>query len=301
MIRIVFRGKYLLLFIAMVLLLQACIERSEENSFSFVFMTDMHIQPERDGLEGFTEAIRAVNDLNPDFVITGGDLVMDAMGVKYSRADSLFNLYAELVKDLNMPVYNTMGNHDIYGIYSASGADPLHNEYGEKMFENRLGETYYSFSYQGWKFFILNSVEDTHRDRYIGYIDSTQMDWIKDELEKTDTITPVVISTHIPFITVNAQKYIRPTAANDSSSVIVNGREVLDLFSNHNLKLVLQGHMHFVEDIFIDGINFITGGAVSASWWQGPYRDDEEGFMLFSVREEEFEWRYVDYGWEVEQ
>jgi hypothetical protein len=197
-----------------------------------------------------------------------------------------------------MPVYNTMGNHEIYGIYKKSGADPKHPEYGEKMYEKRLGKSYYTFNYKGWKFMILNSVEDSRRGGYIGMIDPGQVEWIKDELSKTDTNTPIVISTHIPFLTVYNQKYYGSTTPNDSASVVVNLKEVIGFFKKHNLKLVLQGHMHTVEDIYIDGIHFITGGAVSAGWWKGPYFGHQEGFIFLHVDGEQFTWRYVDYGWE---
>ena len=95
------------------------------------------------------------------------------------------------------------------------------------------------------------------------------------------------------------QKYSGSTAANDSGLVVVNSKEVLDLFKGYNLKLVLQGHLHTVEDIYIDGIHFITAGAVSARWWTGPNMGFEEGFMLINVKGEDFDWKYVDYGWEV--
>lgn len=267
--------------------------------FSFVFLTDIHLTPARNAVPGFRQAIESINALHPDFAITGGDLIMDALAQKYSRADSLYDLYQALVRDFNMPVYNTMGNHDIYGIYKKSGADPQHSEYGEKMFEKRLGKSYYAFDHKGWKFMVLNSVEDTKKGTYIGMIDQSQMDWIKEELSKTDTATPIIISTHIPFISAYAQKYSGSTKPNDSSLVVVNSKEVIDLFSRHNLKLVLQGHLHMVEDIYIDGIHFITGGAVSAGWWKGPNLGCEEGYMLFNVKVDEFSWKYVDYNWVV--
>jgi Icc protein len=271
------------------------------EAFSFVFMTDIHLTPERNAVEGFTQAIRSVNNLKPDFVITGGDLIMDALGQRYSRADSLYDLYLNTVKEFKMVVHNTMGNHEIYGIYSKSGADHSNPEFGEKMFEKRIGESYYSFEHKGWKFMILNSIEDTGNDSYVGKIDNSQIEWIKTELSKTDKLTPIVISTHIPFITANTQKYEGTTVANDSSNVIYNGKEVLDLFRDHNLKLVLQGHLHTVEDINIDGIHFITGGAVSAGWWQGPNRQFQEGYVLVTAEKNDFTWKYIDYGWEVKK
>ena len=270
--------------------LAGCNKKSKQDSFSFAFITDIHLQPERNAVQGFLKAIDTINYLNPDFVITGGDQIMDALGQRYGRADSLYDLYQETVKALKMPVYNTMGNHDIYGIYSRSGADPKHPDYGEKMFENRIGKSYYSFDHKGWKFMILNSLEDTGKDSYTGLIDQKQIDWIKTELQKTDPGTPIVISTHIPFIT-----------ADQSGRVISNGKDVIDFFKGYNLKLVLQGHLHTVEDIFIDGIHFITGGAVCAGWWRGPRNGFEEGFLVIKVKGSEFEWEFVDYNWIVKE
>jgi len=279
----------------------SCSRKDKSESFSFAFMTDIHLTWERNAIPGFQQAIRSVNDLKPDFVIMGGDLIMDALAQRYSLADSLYNLYIENVKSLAMPVFNTIGNHEIYGIYSKSGADPLHPEYGEKMFEKRLGKSYSSFMHKGWKFMILNSVEVTGKDRYIGRIDDVQMEWIRKELTNTDPGTPIVLSTHIPFISANTQKYVGTTVANDSSSVVYNAKEVLDLFNGHNLKMVLQGHLHSLEDIYIDGIHFVTGGAVSSGWWDGPHKGIEEGYLLLTVKDKDISWKYIDYGWEVKK
>ena len=279
--------------------LQSCKQKDKDESFSFAFMTDVHLTYERNAVQGFNKAISSVNELNPDFVIMGGDLIMDALAQRYSLADSLYNLYNKTVTNFKMPVFNTMGNHEIYGIFTASGADPQNPEYGEKMFEKRLGDSYRSFSHKGWKFIILNSVEDTGKDRYIGKIDDAQIEWIKKELGSTDRKTPLVLSTHIPFITANTQKYVGTTVPNDSSTVICNGKDVLELFKGHNLKLVLQGHLHSLEDIYIDGIHFITGGAVSAGWWNGPTNGIEEGYLLLTTNKDNFSWKYIDFGWEV--
>ncbi|MBK9389704.1 MAG: metallophosphoesterase [Bacteroidetes bacterium] len=282
-------------------LITSCSTKPAGESFTFAFMTDVHLTYERNAVPGFNQAIKTVNELKPDFVIMGGDLIMDALGQRYSMADSLYNLYNETVKGFKMPVFNTMGNHEIYGIFSKSGADPLNPEYGEKMFEKRIGDSYKSFMHKGWKFMILNSIEDTGKDRYIGKIDDAQIEWIKKELGSTDKKVPIVISTHIPFITANTQKYVGTTVASDSSSVIYNGKEVLDLFNGYNLKLVLQGHLHSLEDIYIDGIHFITGGAVSSGWWNGPTKGLEEGYVLITAANNEISWKYIDFGWEVKK
>lgn len=295
------KRKFLILVIGSVLILclAGCIKNKEKDSFSIAFMTDIHIQPEKNAVEGFTKALDTVNKLDADFILTGGDLIMDALGQSYGRADSLYNLYLQVIKKSNKPVYNTIGNHDIYGIYRRSNADPTNPEYGEQMFEKRIGKSYYAFDHKGWKFIILKSIEDTKRGKYIGQIDSTQISWIKNELKNTNPQTPIVISTHIPFITAYTQKYGGSTLPNDSSLVVYNAKEIIDLFNGYNLKLVLQGHLHILEDIYIDGIHFITGGAVSGEWWEGPHKGVEEGFLYITFEGKDFNWSYVDYKWEI--
>jgi hypothetical protein len=80
--------------------------------------------------------------------------------------------------------------------------------------------------------------------------------------------------------------------------VVCNFREELNLFREHNLKLVLQGHQHIHEEILMQDVQYITGGAVSANWWKGSFHGTEEGFLLVQARDDgEFEWEYVDIGW----
>jgi len=258
-------------------------------------MTDIHLQPEQNAVEGLKMALDTINKINPDFVITGGDQIMDALNVSFGRADSLYSLYQEVIKSCNSPVYNTMGNHEIFAMYSKNDSVRNHPEYGEKMFENRIGESYYSFEHKGWKFMILNSVEEKANHRYEGYIDSDQLNWIKTELEKTEKEMPIVLSTHIPLISAYKQILNGSTVANDSSWVIYNSKEVLELFGQHNLKLVLQGHLHIVEDIHINNTHFITGGAISANWWNGSYHGFEEGFLKINVIKDDFNWEFIDY------
>jgi predicted MPP superfamily phosphohydrolase len=274
-------------------------EKEDKDTFSVAFMTDIHLQPERNAVAGFTMSLDTVNIMNPDFILTGGDLIMDALGQRYGRADSLYNLYQEVVKKAAMPVHNTMGNHEIYGIYRKSGADPANPEYGEKMYEKRIGPLYYSFLHKGWKFMVINSIEDTGKDSYTALVDSVQMAWIKEELKNTDPETPIVISTHIPFVSAMTQVLGGSTVPNDSSLVVYNSKEVVAQFKDHNLRLVLQGHLHVLEEININGVQYITSGAVCGAWWNGPYNWSEEGFLYLTFVKNDFTWRYVDYGWKV--
>jgi len=278
-------------------------QQDSDYDFTFAFLTDIHLQPERGAIDGFRMAIDCVNTLNPDFIITGGDMIMDAMAATFERADSLFNLYIRMVYEFEMPVYNTIGNHELFGIHDNSGIDPAHPEYGKKMYENRLGQRYFSFDHKGWHFMILDGVEQGKGEwgNYIGLVDSAQLEWIRKDLSTVDASTPIVLSTHIPLVTAMPQILNGPLHRDIYSSVVVNSRDVLLPFVNHNLKLILQGHLHIVEEINIARkTSFIIGGAVCAKWWNTPEDSNvQEGFVLVKVKDRDFSWEYIDYGWET--
>jgi hypothetical protein len=130
-------------------------------------------------------------------------------------------------------------------------------------------------------------------------VDQEQITWLKEDLKKVDHEKPVAVSVHIPFITSATQLMKGSMAASNETTVITNSQEVLGLFIKHNLRLVLQGHLHFLEDIYVQGrIHFITAGAVSASWWKNkPGSILQEGFLLVHLDGQEVEWEYVDFGW----
>lgn len=270
-----------------------------EDSFSFAFMTDIHVQPELGASYGFQWAIKEVNSRKPDFVLTGGDLIMDALNQTYERADSLYTLYSKLSKKFKMPVYNTLGNHEVYGWQRNEQDIEAHPEYGKKMFEKRLGKRFYSFDHKGWHFIVLDAIYLVEKGEYMGRIDEEQINWLREELKTVDRETPIALSAHYPFITSASQVVRGSTVANPEGMVIVNSREVLALFSEYNLRLVLQGHLHFLEDIFVQNqVHFITGGAVSGKWWNNNAESKpEEGFVMIHVEGDQLKWEYVDFGW----
>jgi 3',5'-cyclic AMP phosphodiesterase CpdA len=259
----------------------------------------MHVMPERSATEGFLQAIDTINKLAPDFVLTGGDNIMDALGQTYERSDSLYNLYAESIKNLKMPVYNTMGNHEVFGLYKESGISPDHKEYGKVLYENRLAKRYYSFDHKNWHFVVLDGIGFTDDRRYYGHIDAEQIEWLKKDLEIIGKEKPIVVSTHIPLLSVGSQIMEGPNKPLGKGSVVNNANEVIPILEQYNTKLVLQGHLHFLEDIQYNGIHYITGGAVSSGWWRGPRFGMEEGFVKVDVKGDDFEWEYIDFGWEV--
>lgn len=273
-------------------------EKAPKPDFTFAFLTDIHLTPDKNAPEGFQRAIDTVNALKPDFVLTGGDLIMDALGQTRGRADSLYRLYAGLMKGFRMPVHNTVGNHELFAFYNRD-IDTSDLDYGDGMFRKYFGNPWYSFDHKGWHFIVLKSIEQTESRGYWGLINPSQLEWLKNDLAMLDSLTPVAVSVHIPFITVYDQWQSGGPYVNGPGSVINNGKEVMNLLRTRNIRLILQGHQHYLEDIIVDGVHVITGGAVSAGWWGGPLGKLQEGFVLVKVFGQRIEWEYVDFGWEA--
>jgi Icc protein len=269
------------------------------DSFRFVFMTDIHVQPERRAVEGYEAAIAHVNSLNPDFVITGGDLVMDALGQSFQRADSLYRIFEQTSALFEMDVFHCIGNHEHFGVYKNSGVSPDHPEYGKAMFANRLGngKTYRSFDYEKWHFILMDGVGITRDRQYTGIIDEQQLAWLKEDLESIGPDRSVVLALHIPLYSVRKQFTDGPLAANTPGLVVSNSKDVWDIIKNYNVQIVLQGHLHVVEEMVWKGTHFITGGAVCGAWWEGSFEGFPEGFVVVDVEGNDFTWWYETFEW----
>ncbi len=290
--------KWIILVLTAVFLVSGTSIQAEDNGFQFVFFTDVHLQQEKNAVYAFDKAIQKINQLQPDFVISGGDNITDALGQTFETADRLYNLYGRSIKKLKMPIYHVLGNHDVFGIYKESGVKSTHPEFGKKMFSHRLGKTHYAFSHKGWHFIILDSVLLTEEGKYVGGVDDTQVQWLQRHTSGLDRKTPIVIVLHIPFYSIMPQMDPR---FKTEVFTINNSGTILSLFANLNLKLVLQGHVHYHEVIKAGGVTYISGGAVCANWWDGPHQGIEEGFLLVSVEENNFTWEYIDYGWDADK
>ena len=272
-------------------------DAKEENSFEFAFLTDIHIKPEMDAPKGFQMAIDKVNELRPDFVLTGGDLVYDVMRGGFAKSESLFELYKKMCEGFKMPVYHSIGNHDLFGIYEESPEDGNHPDYKYGMWERHFGDTYYSFDHKGWHFITLNSLDVTDDKKYKGFFHEAQLQWLEEDLKNVGKTVPIIITTHIPMICTYSQ-----LNGEEGSRTVENASQVFKMLEGHNLKLVLQGHIHWKEyGLVNDRFQYLTGGSIAGNGWKGRRHNTKEGFMKISIKGDDFSWDYIDHGWEDER
>ena len=140
---------------------------------------------------------------------------------------------------------------------------------------------------------MLDGIKNTTSgNRYIGCIDDEQMKWIEQELTATDSLTPVVILSHIPFISSYKKFELGSLSGNPVNDGISNSIEFFKLFDHHNLKLVLGGHFHFLEVLYANDAYYVTGPSLTARW--GNKFTRKSGFFIFKAERNDLKWEFVE-------
>jgi Icc protein len=212
----------------------------------------------------------------------------------YGQDAQIQGQVVETEQDLGLKVHHVIGNHDVFGVYPASGVGTADHGYGKQMFQERMGHTYYSFDHKGYHFIILDSIQITPDRSFQGWIDAVQISWLRKDLGSIPMGMPVIVASHVPLVT-GCLSYEAPRAK--LSQVFVgNAYEVLPAFDGHNVLAVLQGHLHVNEVITFKGIPYVTSGAVSGNWWHVTRLGTPEGFTVVSLHDGKISWRYETYG-----
>lgn len=129
----------------------------------------------------FRDAIRKVNLLHPQFVISVGDLV-DGYTTDESVLRSQWEEFNGILESLDVPFYYVPGNHDIS------------NPWMETWWKEKLGRPYYHFLYKGALFIILN----TEDGGQIG-IRPAQVEYVKNVLQENPIPAWTFLFMHRPL------------------------------------------------------------------------------------------------------
>ncbi len=285
-----------------------------ERLIRIAHLTDTHIQPERGAFDGVAACLRHVQSRRgserADVIVTGGDLIMDGFAAEHDRTRAQWELWQRVLRDeCSLPVYHTLGNHDIWGWNKGkSRTTGAESGWGKAWACEMVGrETpYASFDVGGVRLVILDStqVDPDNADGYIAYCDEAQMDWLKRTLRETPTSTPIVVVSHISIVSATALAYRKPEMQRGDHRINrgvlhADGAILTDLFRTHrNVRACLSGHMHQVERIDIEGVTYVCSGAVSGGWWGGPNGTTESGYALIDIyRDGRVGFEYVPFGW----
>ena len=125
----------------------------DPQEFHFAIIGDL-AGGERSGV--YAEAVKKLNLLRPEFVMSVGDLVAGG-GVEKAALQKQWDSFRARTAKLEMPFFYVVGNHDIWTGFS--GMTPARQASIDLWKEQFGPKTYYSFTYKDCLFVCLDSME----------------------------------------------------------------------------------------------------------------------------------------------
>jgi 3',5'-cyclic-AMP phosphodiesterase len=261
----------------------------KKRSFTAAFITDIHIKPSDVAETGMKKALQNINQLKhqPDFIINGGDSIMDALAADKENTNTQWELFNKIMQAENkLPVKHCLGNHDIWG-WQLKEDVKTDAWYGKAWWLQQTGysKTYYSFTHNHWHFIFLDSVQE-NKGGYIALLDDEQFGWLEKELEANKEKMICIVS-HIPIISFCPAMFSKDMLPNGDwklsrALLHTDARKIKDLFKKHaNIKTCLSGHIHLQDEVNYLNIKYYCNGAVSGSWWKGAFQDFAPAYALF--------------------
>ena len=267
---------------------------NRKRPIRFAHLTDIHIKPGLVPEAGMAKALQHVQQLKSkvDFIINGGDAIMDALEADKQKTATQWDLFKTILrKENNLPVYHTIGNHDIWGWFIKQDRPEADRLYGKIWVVETLAmkKRFYSFTNRNWHFIVLDSTQLNPAGGYIGKLDAEQLDWLQQELQQVPAEKFICIVSHIPILSICSGLFFDKTEANGDLLIKRNLMHtdfmvLKKIFAKHpNIKVCISGHIHLQDEVEYLGINYYCNGAVSGNWWNGSFQEFGPAYAVMEL------------------
>ncbi len=267
-------------------------EENKKSAIRFAHLTDIHLKPGIVPETGMAKAFQHAQSLKPgvEFIINGGDSIMDSLEADKAKTQTQWDLFHSILKKENsLPIYHCIGNHDIWGWFIKEDKPEADTLYGKNWVMQTLAmQRFYSFTKGNWHFIVLDSTQLNPAGGYIAYLDDEQLDWLKQELERSKDKFICIIS-HIPILSICAGLFFNKTEANGDLKIQRNLMHtdfiaLKKIFLNYpNIKCCISGHIHLQDEVEYVGIKYFCNGAVSGNWWGGAFQEFDPAYAVMEL------------------
>ena len=254
----------------------------------------MHVKPGQIPETGTAKALQHVQQLNKpvDFIVNGGDAIMDSLEADKQKTQTQWDLFKNILqKENSLPVYHTIGNHDVWGWFIKENKPDNDRLYGKVWVVETLEmkKRYYSFEKGKWHFIVLDSTQLNPAGGYIALLDPEQLDWLQLELKSVSADKYICIISHIPILSICAGLFFNKTEVNGDLIVKRNLMHtdflaLKKLFLSYpNIRACISGHIHLQEELEYLGIKYYCNGAVSGNWWKGAFQEFDPAYAVMEL------------------
>jgi len=267
-------------------------------------LTDMHVKPRTDIEASVAKAMHHAQILVPeiDFIINGGDAIWDSLEADKEKTQIQWDLFTSILKkEISLPVYHCIGNHDVWGWFVKENKPENERQYGKVWVVETLQmkKRYYSFSKAKWHFIVLDSTQLNPAGGYIGKMDEEQLAWFQTELSSMPKEKFICIVSHIPILSICAGLFFDKTEANGDLKIQRNLMHsdflaLKKIFINYpNIKVCISGHIHLQDELNYLGIKYYCNGAVSGNWWKGSFQEFAPAYAMLEFYADGTSKRYM--------
>lgn len=208
---------------------------------------------------------------NIPFGLSLGDLVGNDL--------NLFNPYIKAVKDVGIPWYNLLGNHDL-------NFDATTDDKADETYEAHFGPANYAFNYGKVHFIVLDDVlypDPRDAKGYWGGFTENQLQFVENDLKFVPKDHLIVLAFHIP---------ISEPDSNDDSFRDSDRQKLFELLKDYPNTLSLSAHTHLQRQDFLGKEagwlqekphHHYNVGTTSGDWYSGKL--DEKGVPISVMRD----------------
>ncbi len=207
--------------------------------FSFAFVTDVHLTNSKEDTYELLkvsqlflqQTVKLINESNVDFVVFGGDQVSTP-----GKDDVNWNLFLDVVQNLNVPWEFILGEDDISGTGTVDKMKTYGPDWKGKGYENN--KPYWSKSLS--RNVRLIGLDTARPNTKTGFVSKDQLSWLKEELGSIVSGVTLVFSHH-PFLAPQPYGTGGPPF---SDYVVSNGDSVRELLGAcPYVRLAVSGHV----------------------------------------------------------
>lgn len=256
--------------------------KQEQTKHAFIVWADPQVQT----IGEFDQLELVVNDVNktltalapeiPVHALCAGDIVFDRL--------HFFDKYKQLISTLNVPFYQSIGNHDLDYNNRSDG-------FSDSSYQNAFGPSHYSFNVGKIHYVVLKNVFYYGMSRrYIGYVDENQLQWLTQDLRGVNPGSTVVLTLHIPTVYGESEK--SGSFSDEMSNSLLNREALYQLLKPFNTH-ILAGHSHTQwHTQVMPGISEHVHAAASGAWWKADICTDgsPKSYMVYQVDGNQLSW-----------